>query len=332
MLELITRRVLSLPFTLLAIALIAFLLLELIPASPARMYAGPDASPEMLQAARERLALDQPLHIRFGAYVWNAVQGDLGASITTRQPVLSELLNRFPATIELTVFSVLIALAVGLPLGIASAARRNGYWDSFGKLVSFTTAALPTFFSGLLLQLIFYGRLDLLPFGARLDSALPNHYTGLLLVDTLLQGEFQLFAEALEHLILPGLTLSAITFAVVVRITRASMLDVLNQAYVQTARGKGLNQRAVLVKHALRNAAVPIITVVSARFGYLLGGAVITEAIFAWPGVGNLAVQAITSVDFPIILGFALFTGVLFVIINLATDIVCAMIDPKIRY
>ncbi len=304
----LARRLILLAPVLLGVSLVAFILLHLTPGDPARVLLGElgqGASQEEIARLRQALGLDAPLVVQYGRFVWRAAQGDLGRSLRTAAPVLDEVLARAPFTLVLTVVSLAVALAIGLPAGVLSAAYRGSAVDHGAMLLALFGVSLPVFWLGLLLMLVFALALGWLPasgFGTW------------------------------KHLVLPSVTLGLASSALIARMTRSSLLEVLGADYVRTAHAKGLAERVVLLRHALRNALIPVVTVIGLQLGGLLGGAVLTETVFAWPGLGRLAVNAIYSRDIPLVQGTILFTAVAFVVINLAVDALYALLDPRVRY
>lgn len=333
MARLIIRRLIALIPLLLGMSFILFTLTYLLPADPVRAALGPDASLEQISAYREQLGLDDPLWKQYLTYLRNLAQGDFGTSIVSRRPVIDDLIRFFPATLELGLTSLVISVTVAIPLGVVSAVKRGRGIDRVSQVLSLTGVSMPVFWLGVLLQILFYAQLGWLPAADRLDNALtpPPTVTGMYTIDALLSGQFDVFINALKHLVLPAVALSNINIAILTRITRSSMLDVLAENYVTTARAKGLRARSVIYGHAFRNALVPIVTVAGLRFGDLLAGAILTETIFSWPGIGRYAVKSIANVDFPAIIGFALVAAVLYFLVNLAVDIFYTLADPRMR-
>lgn len=328
----IVRRVGFLVLTVLGMSLVLFIVTHLVPADTARVAAGEYATQEMVDEVRRELGLDRPLPRQYWLYLSRLMRGDLGLSVQSRRPVLDELRDRFPATLELSAFSLVLSTMLAIPLGITAAVRRGTLVDHGSRAVALTGISVPIFWLGLMLQLVFYKQLGWFPSGGRLSQSLspPPPMTGLYLIDSLLALDHAVFIDALWHLVLPGLAMSSITTAVLSRMTRASMLVTLRQEYIRVARSKGLSERVILYRHALRNAAIPIITVLGVQFGVLLTGAVLTETIFSWPGIGRLAFQAIDALDYPVIMGFALLVTFCFCVINLLTDLSYAVVDPRI--
>jgi peptide/nickel transport system permease protein len=331
----VARRVLVTVPVLFLVTLLGFVLTYLIPADPLAMVLSERAmaNPEIVRAYRTRWGLDQPPHRRYLTYVGNLLRGDLGTSIATQQPVLDDLKAFVPATVELAVAAVAVAVVVGLPLGVLAAVRRDRTADHVARVGSLVGVSVPVFWLGLLALAVFYYRLRLAPGPGRLDPQIvpPEPLTGLLVVDSLVRGRWDALADALHHLALPALVLGAYVMGTITRVTRSSVLEVLAQDYVRTARAKGLPERAVIGRHALRNALIPTVTVVGLAFGNLMAGAVMTETIFAWPGIGRYAVDAASKLDFPAIMGVTLFVAVVYVSVSFLVDLAYGLLDPRIR-
>ena len=304
-----------------------------IPGDPAQIMLGQQASQEQVHQLREKMGLDKPIFVQYGLFLKDAVRGDLGDSTVTGRPVTTELLVRFPATLELTAFAMLIAILVGVPVGVISAVRQYSVLDKTTSVLALTGISMPIFWLAMVLVVIFGVNLELLPFPGRLDPTTAiTSITGLVLVDSLLTLNFAGFWDGLLHLIMPALALATIPMAVIMRMTRSSMLEVMNEDYVRTARAKGVVPWRVVFKHALRNAMLPTITVIGLQVGLLMGGAIITETIFSWPGIGLYTYTSISSRDYASIQGVVLYAALLFVLINLIVDILYAILDPRVRY
>ncbi|MBS14808.1 MAG: peptide ABC transporter permease [Gemmatimonadetes bacterium] len=333
MIRYLTQRLAMMIPTLLGISVAVFLMIQLVPGDPAQVILGERATPESLKLLRQELGLDQPVYVQLGRYLGGLLTGDLGRSIKSHTAVSDDLLARFPATFELTVVSMLFACAIGVSIGVLSAVRRGTVLDAIGMTASLAGVSMPIFWLGLVMIMTFAVDFGLFPVSGRTSAFtyIPT-VTGLLLVDSLIAGDLAAFGDVLHHLVLPGITLGTVPAAVIVRMTRSSVLEVIQEDYIRTASAKGLSERIVIVRHALRNASIPVVTVVSLQFGYLLGGAVITETIFAWPGVGRWLLLAVHARDFPVIQGGVLVVAVTFVMINLMADIVYAWLDPRISY
>jgi peptide/nickel transport system permease protein len=294
---------------------------------------GERATPENIARVREQLGLNKPIYEQYLTFLGNALRGDLGRSILRQEPVTQEIIRRFPATIELALAALLFAVVVGIPAGVISAVRRGSWFDGTSMLVALTGVSMPIFWLGLMLIYLFSVVLHLLPTGGRLDAGTQFvPITNLVLVDSLLRGNIPVFFQGLRHLLLPALALGTIPMAIIARMTRSSMLEVLGQDYVRTAHAKGLAARTVVVRHALRNAWLPIITVVGLQIGILLSGAILTETVFSWPGIGRWLVDAIYARDYPIVQGVTLVIALIFVVVNLSVDILYALVDPRIRF
>ncbi len=326
-------RILAIVPTLLGVAVVVFVLIRLIPGDPAQVMLGGFATPERAAALRRDLGLDRPLPIQFGIWLGGLARGELGRSIISQRAVAEDIWQRFPATLELTLCAQAFAVAAGVTLGIVSATTHNSRWDLGATALSVLGMSMPTFWFGLMLLYVFGVWLKVLPISGRLDVGVHLvRITGLALVDSLVQRNWAALGDALAHLVLPAFSLAVIPLAMLSRFTRTGMLEVLRQDYIAVARAKGLRGRAVLWRHALRNALIPLVTVAGTRFGAQLAGAVLVEVVYAWPGVGRLIFDAIEKRDYPVIQGTVLFIAVLFVFINLATDLVYAALDPRIRY
>ena len=318
---------------LLGVSIIVFFMVRAIPGDPAQILLGQQATHEQVQQLRAHMGLDKPVIVQYTVFLRDAVTGDLGDSIVTGRPVITELLVRFPATLELTAFAMFIAIAVGVPVGVISAVRQYSLLDKLTSVLALTGISIPIFWLAMVLILIFGVRLELLPFPGRLSSGVSiQAVTGLVLVDSLLTGNFGAFWDGFKHLIMPALALGTIPMAVITRMTRSSMLEVMGEDYVRTARAKGVIPRRVVFKHALRNAMLPTVTVIGLQVGLLMGGAVITETIFSWPGVGQIAYESIYRRDYAMIQGVVLYAAALFVLVNLLVDVLYAVLDPRVRY
>ncbi len=302
------------------------------PGDPAYLAAGPRARADEIERIRIQLGLDRPVYEQYLNYLSKLVRLNLGTSLISRHPVAEDLVAFFPATFELTTFSIIITILFGIPLGIISATRKDQALDHASRVFSILGVSMPSFWLGLLVQLLFYGKLGLFPYGGRIDSSITlTRITGLNTIDSLLTANIPAFLSSLEHLVLPALTLSFTTLAVITRITRATMLEILRQDYIKTAKAKGLPQRVVIYKHALRNSLISILTIGGTTYASLLGGSVIIEEIFSWPGIGRYAAASIIRLDFPAIVGVTLLMAAITVLVNLGTDLLYTSIDPRIR-
>jgi dipeptide transport system permease protein len=334
MLTLIGKRLMFAVPSLIGVVIVTFLLTRALPGDPAAYFAGPAATQEAVEQIRKKLGLDKPLIEQFFRYTADLAHGDLGNSLTTGQPVATELRNRLPASAELTLLGLFVAIAIALPLGVVAATRPGSWIDHLCRIVTTAGVSLPVFFTGLILVYVFYFRLGWSPAPlGRLDvfASAPPPVTGFYLVDTLLAGDVEAFRSSLNQLILPVATLAIFSLAPIARITRASMLQVLSSEFVRTARASGLSPQIVTVTYAFRNAMLPVITTLSMVFSFLLGANVLVEKVFAWPGIGSYAVEALISSDFAPVQGFVLTMAVMYVALNLVIDILYGVIDPRVR-
>ena len=332
MLRFVVRRLILLVPILLGLSILVFLWIRALPAGPAESLLGERATPETIQQIEEQYGLDEPIHIQYWEYLKTVATGDLGTTIRSRRPVTSELRERFPATIELTIAALLFAVTFGIPLGFV-AAKRYGTWVDHSSLVlSLLGISIPVFFLAILLKYVFAVELGWLPTVGRIDVLIDiEHPTNFYTIDALLAGDLVAFWDVIKHLILPAIALGSIPLAIIARITRAAVLDVQNEDYVRTARAKGLSPRVVDTRHIFRNALLPIMTIIGLQAGLLLSGAVLTETVFAFPGMGSWLVEAIRQRDYPVLQGGILFVSLVFVLVNLAVDISYALINPRIR-
>lgn len=301
----VLKRLLQMIPTLIGVSILTFLMVHAVPGDPARMLAGPEASSEEVDVVRESLGLDQPLYIQYGKYVSNLLQGDLGTSLRSERPVLDEILGRFPSTITLTVMAIVVMVVIGLFAGIFSATRPNSLIDNTAMMISLFGISLPVFWLGLMLILLFAYYLNWLPSGGN---------------------------DGFRHFILPAVALGLSSSAILARLTRSSMLEVINQDFVRTARAKGVKEKLVIYKHTLKNALIPIITIIGLEFGTLLGGAVLTETVFSINGLGRFIIQSIQFRDYPAIQGSILFVAAIFVVVNLIVDLCYSLVDPRVKY
>lgn len=333
MLNMIAKRLGLLVFVVFGVTLVTFFMSRVIPGDPASMIAGQRASEETLQSIRQQLGLDQPIWIQYFNYMGDLLQGDLGNSIRTQRPVVDDLLSFFPATLELAIAAFIIAILVGIPLGVLAALKKNTFWDHLSRVFSISGVSIPVFFSGLIAILVFYGILDWLPSNGRIGMNVnaPTNITGFYIIDSLLTLDMVALKSSLEHLLLPAVVLSFAQLAVITRQVRASMLEVMSQEYIRTAVANGIKGWLLIVSYALRNALIPTVTVIGVAFGSLLGGAIVTETIFGWPGMGRFVVESIQFLDFPAIMGFTIFIGVGYVLINLAVDIIYLFLNPQLK-
>ena len=335
MTQYIGRRLLNLIPVLLGITLLVFTFLHLIPGDPAIVMAGERATPEQVATLREQLGLNQPLPLQYLIFLSNLLRFNFGTSIITGVPIAQEIKIRWPATFELSVAAMLLATIIGIPAGVVAAVRKNSLIDNLTMSSSLLGVSLPIYWLGLLLIYLFSVNLHWLPPSGRLSIDAGFNFkliTGFYVLDTVLQGNFQAFKDVLAHLLLPAITLGTIPLAILARITRSAMLEVLSQDYIRTARAKGLLERWVIFKHALKNALLPVVTIIGLQFGTLLSGAILTETIFSWPGIGSWIYEGILSRDYPVVQGGVVFVAITFVIINLLVDLSYALLDPRIQY
>ena len=333
MLRYALRRVLALVPVLIGVSVIVFLFLHLIPGDSATAILGEHATPDAIVQLRAAYGLDQPWPTQYVIFVGHILHGDLGKSIRSNVPVTAELSQRLPATAELSAVALLFALVVGMPAGIISAWRRGSVFDHASVVGALTGVSMPIFWLGLMLAWLFGVELKLLPFSARLDTgARFTPITNLLLVDAVLRADWPILGQTIRHLLLPALALSTVPMAIVMRMTRGAMIEVLHQDYVRTARAKGLRDRVVVGGHAFRNALLPVVTIVGLQVGALLSGAILTETIFSWPGIGRWVYESIQLRDYPVVQSMTLVIAVIFVVTNLLVDLSYAWLDPRVRY
>jgi peptide/nickel transport system permease protein len=330
----IFRRLFFLVFVIIGISVVLFTVNYLLPGDPAEVAAGWQAKPEQVEAVRRRMGLDKPAHIQYLTYMRNLLRGDLGTSILSRRPVLSDIKAYLPASLELGIAAMLLNLLIGFPLGVFSALRPGRLVDTIGRFFSTLGMGMPLFWVGLLGQLVLSHKLDLLPFGGRLTAGTlpPDTITGFYTVDALLVRDLSLFKDALVHLLMPAAVLALPEAAVTSRLMRSSMLDVLLQDYVRTARAKGLRERRVVWVHALKNALLVPLTMVGMQIGWMLSGSLLVESVFSWAGLGFFAYHGIYMRDFPVIMGFTFIMTGIFVFSNLVVDILYHYLDPRITY
>src|ERR1700749_2120285 len=334
MLTMILKRSLMAIPSLVGVVVVTFILTRALPGDPAAYFAGPAATPQAIEEVRAKLGLDKPLIEQFGHYVLDLAHGNFGTSLTTGQPVATELRNRLPASAELTLLGLIVSIVIAIPLGILAATRPGSWIDHLCRVTTTAGVSLPVFFTGLVLVYVFYFKLGWSPAPlGRLDVfySAPTTVTGFYLIDTLIARDFEAFRSALSQLILPAATLAIFSMAPIARMTRASMLSVLPPDFVRTAGASGLKPSTVIVTYAFRNAMLPVITTLSMVFSFLLGANVLVEKVFAWPGIGSYAVEALISSDFAPVQGFVLTMAVMYVLLNLMIDILYGVIDPRVR-
>ena len=332
MLRFIVRRLLLLVPILLGLSLLVFFWIRALPGGPAQALLGERATPEAVAAIERQYGLDQPVYVQYWHFLKKIGSFDFGDSITSRQPVIQELKLRFPATVELAIAAMLFSTFLGVPLGIIAAKKHDTWIDHGSLFASLLGISIPIFFLAILLKYIFAVQLGWLPTVGRLSVLIDlEHPTNFYILDAILTGNWEALWDAIKHLILPAIALGTIPLAIIARITRAAVLDVQNEDYVRTARAKGVHPRAVDIRHVLRNALLPVSTIIGLQIGLLLSGAVLTETVFAWPGMGQWLVQAIEDRNYPVLQGGILFLALVFVLVNLIVDISYAFINPRIR-
>jgi peptide/nickel transport system permease protein len=334
MLRYILRRLCLMVLVIFGISIITFALTRVVPGNPARLLAGPHARQAQVDALAERYNLDGPIVEQYWIYFKGLVRGDLGDSVTTRRPVTDDLRQFLPATIELTLTSLLLTVAVGIPLGMLSAVRRGSIIDHSSRIFSIAGVSMPIFWLGLVLQVLLYQKVSLLPVGGRLGifDLEPERVTGSYLIDSLLARDLDSFRASLVHLILPAFTLAVGSLAVITRMMRASVLETFNSDFVRTARAKGLPEFRILSRHVFRNAVTPTLTVLGLQVGYLLAGNFLVESVFNWPGIGLYAVSAIRNLDYAAIMGVTLVVSIIYVLVNLLVDLLYVVLDPRVSY
>ena len=332
MLRFVVRRLLLLIPILVGLSILVFVWIRALPGGPAQALLGERADREAIEQVERQYGLDEPIHVQYWSYLKTTARGDLGTSVTTRRPITDELKQRFPATIELTLAALLFSLALGIPLGFIAAKRYGSPVDHASLLLSLLGVSIPVFFLAILLKYVFAVKLGLLPTVGRISATIDiQHPTNFYLLDALLSGDLPAFWDGFKHLMLPAIALGSIPLAITARITRAAVLDVQNEDYVRTARAKGMTPRIVDERHIFRNALLPIVTIIGLQTGLLLSGAVLTETVFAWPGMGTWLVEAIEQRNYPVLQGGILFVSLVFVLVNLLVDVSYALINPRIR-
>jgi len=333
MLKYIIKRILMLIPVLLGVSIIVFLIMRVLSPDPAPIVLGQHATQQAVEAWRQANGLNDPIYLQYFHYLQGALTGDLGTSYYTKSPVTKEILARFPATIELAVVAIILASFFGILIGVISAVKKNSIFDNAGMFLALIGVSMPIFWLGILLIIFFSGYLHWLPSNGRINPLLePIRVTGFYLVDSLVTGNMNSFKDALQHIILPASALAMYSMAIITRMTRSSMLDTLQQDYIRTARAKGIEEGRVIIRHALRNGLIPIITVIGLQLGSLLGGAVLTETVFSWPGIGAYTVACILKSDFPVVQGVVLLVATIFVLMNLLVDVIYGFLDPRIKY
>ena len=329
----IARRVLGTIPVIVLISVLVFMLVQAAPGDPADMLLSDEASAADIAQARARWGLDQPIYVQYGKFFVNALHGDFGTSFRYADPVIEVIGQRLPATLELAIVSIVIAALLGVPLGVWAGAKPNSWADNLGSIFGFFGISMPSFWFGIMLILVVSGMLNLLPSAGRDTYGVAGDpITGFYILDSLLKGNWTALEDAVLHIIMPAIALGTNMMGIIMRVTRSSVLEVMNEDYVTTARAKGASEHAVLWHHVVRNALIPIVTVVGLELGTLLSGSIIVETVFSWPGIGALLISAITSRDYPLIIGTVMVYTTLFVVINFTVDLLYGLIDPRIRF
>ena len=310
-----------------------FILSRAVPGDPAMFAAGLEATAEQIEKVREEYGLNKDYFTQYVMFLKGLSKGNLGRSMYTRRPVAEDLIEKLPASLELTIAAMIFGIIIGVPLAVVAGTKPRSFLDHGSRVLGLIGLSLPVFWYGIILQIIFYGFLGWFSASGRLPigTIIPN-YTGFILVDSLLAGDLKLLGKALNHLILPAFALSQVIIALIVRMLRSNLLDVMGEDYIMTARAKGLSEKVVIFKHAIKNAILPVLTLLGVQIGLIMSGAVLTEAIFSWPGIGSYAYRASMNLDYPVILGVTLMIGGIFLLVNLLVDIIHGLLDPRLRY
>jgi peptide/nickel transport system permease protein len=332
----VARRLAFALLVVLGASVVTFFIARVVPSNPAAKWVGPHPTKEQLEQARIELGLDQPLYVQYFRYMEQVVRGDLGVSVRTHHPIKDDLKTYLPATLELVLVGLLIAIVIGVPLGALAGAHKDGGIDHFSRVFAVAGVSIPPFWLGLLLQLLFFGVLGILPLSGRVDNRIMlyypiEHVTGMYTVDSLLTGNLVAFKDSLLHIILPAFTLATYPLGLTIRMTRSNMVEVLSEQYVTAARAAGIPEGTVLYRLALKNAIMPTLTLLGLSLVYALTGSILVEVIFSWPGLGNYLTAAILSIDFPTIMVVTLLVTVLYVLVNLLVDVLQAMVDPRVE-
>jgi peptide/nickel transport system permease protein len=334
--EYIIKRLGHAVLVIISVSIITFIVSRIIPADPARQWVGPRATKEQIAIATEKLGLDLPLHMQYLRYAGDLLRGDLGVSIESHNPISFDLRVFMPATMELVLFAMLLAVVIGIPLGVLMGSKRNTWIDHLGRVFAIAGTSTPAFWLGLLLILLFFSNLELLPIGGRVSREITlynpiERVTGFYTIDALVKGNWVALKSALIHMILPGVTLALYDIGLTIRMTRSNMIEVLSEKYILAARASGLPNRMIIYKYALRNAIIPTLNLLGLGFVYAMTGAIVVEVIFSWPGMGKYVTEAILAADFPVIMAVTLFVTVLYVFINLVIDLLQTVIDPRVE-
>lgn len=333
MLKYTLKRLLLLLPVIFGVSVLVFLVMHVFTTDPASIILGQHATAEQVNTLRIELGLDKPLYIQYFAFIGGVLKGNFGDSLITKAPVTQEILSRFPATIELAITAIIIASVVGVTIGIISAVKQNSIVDYISMFIGLIGVSMPIFWLGLVLIVVFGVGLHWLPVSGRISVGMePTHITGMYILDSILTGNMAALKDSIQHLAMPAIALASYSTAIIARMTRSTMLEIIKQDYIRTARAKGLFEKVVVLKHALRNALIPVTTVIGLQLGALLGGAVLTETVFAWPGIGSYTVDAILKSDYPVVQGSVMMLATIFVLVNLIVDLLYAYLDPRIKY
>ncbi|AKN30233.1 peptide ABC transporter permease [Clostridium carboxidivorans P7] len=333
MIRYVLKRLALLLPVLVGVSIIVFVVMHVLTTDPTSIILGQHASADQIAALRKQLGLDNPLYIQYLDFLKGLLHRDFGNSLITQTSVWSELTTRLPATIELAFAAIIIASIVGVTMGVISAIKQNSIVDYISMVGALLGVSMPIFWLGLILIVIFSLQLHILPVSSRIQVGMePAHITGFYILDSILTGNMASLADSIKHLILPAVALASYSTAIIARMTRSTMLEVIGQDYIRTARAKGLAEKTVIIRHALKNAFIPIITVIGLQLGSLLGGAVLTETVFAWPGIGSYTIDAILKADYPVVQGAVMLMAIIFVTVNLLVDLIYGLIDPRIKY
>ncbi|SDM18933.1 ABC transporter permease [Sediminibacillus halophilus] len=333
MLKYILRRLVMLIPVLLGVSILTFSLIHLIPGDPARSMLGEKSTESQLEQLREELGLNDPYVVQYGRFVGKILRGDLGESVKSQEEISVEIASRLPATVELTVFAMILAMVVGILAGVIAAVKQYSWFDNLSMSGALFGVSLPIFWLGLMMIWLFSVKLNILPASGRMSNDIELHtITNFYLLDSLITGNWAAFKDVFSHLLMPGIALGTIPMAIIARMTRSSMLEVMKQDYIRTASAKGLARHLIVFQHALKNAFLPVLTVIGLQFGLLLGGAVLTETIFSWPGIGRYVYLAVMGRDYPVVQSSILIIAVIFVLVNLITDLLYKYFDPRISY
>lgn len=333
--EYIIRRLILAVVVIISVSIITFIIARVVPSDPARQWVGPRATADQIALATEKLGLDLPLPMQYFRYVGQVLRGDLGDSITSHNPILYDLRVFLPATMELVLFAMLLAVVIGIPVGVIAGSRRNSWFDHIARVFSISGTSVPTFWLGLLLILLFFSKIHLLPIGGRVSREIIlydpiQRITGFHVVDSILTGNWTALGSVLTHIVLPGVTLALYDIGLTIRMTRSNMIEVLSEKYILAARASGLPNRTVIFKYALRNAFIPTLNLLGLGFVFAMTGALVVEVIFSWPGMGSYVSDAILAADFPVVMAVTLIVTVLYVFINLFIDLLQTVIDPRV--